>query len=154
MADGKIYIYITTDKPKSTGETGESTEKKDNKNKGDMFFAHELAHFAKAQASQMVNYALNNIGNFTGDYQTQKEIQHAVQMAGSIKNIALSAYAGFRIAGVAGGVVAGGLAIASQTINFVLAEAQAQLQINKQNYEISKLREISGLNGLTNGSRI
>lgn len=157
MADGKIYITISDERIQNkTGGTGGGSSKSEEseKEKENKWLDHEMMHFIKAQAQQMANYALNNIGNFTGDYQTQREIQASLSMIGVISNIGISAIAGFKYAGVGGAIVGAGISIASQGINFALSEATAQVQIKKQNYEIERMRDISGLNGLTNGSRI
>ena len=96
-------------------------------------------------AIQMASWAINNIGNFSGDYQRQKEVNASWGAIG--KGL------GFLAASVAGGwgavTYAGAMAL-----QFSLNEIANQTEFAKQNYDIRQLRQISGLDGLTNGGRI
>lgn len=152
MDDGKIYITIS-DKRTSGGNGGggfndpDQTPENPIEEESDLqkYARHRFFSFVQSEAKQMVNYAISNIGNFTGDYNIQRTTQ-AVQRVG---NIAMNVGVGFAVGGVVGGVIA----IASTLINTGLEYIQGSVQTDKRNYEIDKLKELSGLNALTNGSR-
>ena len=93
----------------------------------------------------MVGYAIHNIGNFTGDYNMQRHIEEEMRALSMGVNIGM----GFAYGGIAGGI----MATISTGINVAMEYIQGKIEVNKQNYEIKQLREISGLNALTNGSR-
>ena len=62
--------------------------------------------------------------------------------------------AGFVGTVAAGGVLGAVAYTAAMAVDFTLSEASNQIQFAKQNYDIRQLRQISGLDGLTNGGRI
>lgn len=165
MADGKIYITIS-DKPLGDGGSGGGTVGPDPKKKDSLsisqYIGHELFHFAKEQAQNMVNYTIGNIGNFTGDYETQREIQNVVNIANKVKSIAFAGYFGARAGasavgtaagGTVGGIVGVAIAVGSMAINFGLSEAANQMTFKRQNYNIDQLRKLSGQNILIDGGR-
>lgn len=153
MADGKIYITIT-DEP--VGNNGTDTkETKEEKEKGSLFgdFAkHQFFNFIESQAKQFMNYSIGNIGNFTGNYQTQRQIQESLRIGNMVKGIGMAMIAGAKF-GLPGALIAGGIAIASQAINLAYEDHALTVQTKQQNREIDMMRKISGLDGLTNGSR-
>ena len=157
-ADGRIYITISDTRegevikgtkevaPKKEKEPKPAKPKLDTETKYSTIAMHQFIHFMQNEANQMVQYTLGNIGNFTGDYNTQRQIdfaKSAINVGGSIV-----------VGAMAGGVVGAILAGAGQTINFGLQLHSQNFAIKKQNYNISQLRQLSGLDGLTNGSRI
>lgn len=149
-ADGKIYITITDAR---TGEVIKDTDKptptptKPSEEKDKTSIAkHQLWHFIENEAKQMAQYTISNIGNFTGDYNAQRQINFGLSVLNSAKNIGLAA--------LYGGPVGAGIAVASMTINFGLQLHSENLEVKKQNHNIDQLRQLSGLDGLTNGSRI
>ena len=151
--DGKIYITISDTRaagsvkpPSRQADWWKETEDIVKADKQYYQNAKTIAGTMIGMATQAANFALSNIGNFSGSYQSQREINAA-------KGAVLKA-TGFIGAATVGGV-AGAVAYAGVILfNFGLNEYSNQVQFNKQNYDISKLREISGLNGLTNGGRI
>lgn len=158
---GKIYITISDQRLGDGKGGGKDDPDKvinpfdDNETDALSKYAqHRFFSFIKSQASQMVNYTIGNIGNFTGDYQVQREVQVIQKMAGFGINLGLSFKAGVSLAGsTAGGLIGVSLAIATEAINYGLQEMTGRLSNRNQNYEIEQLREISGLNALTNGGR-
>lgn len=152
--NGKIYITISDKAMGGGGESEKPTEKKKEKTLGE-YSKHAFFSFIKQEANTMINYSISNIGNFTGDFQMQRDVQVAVQVVGLATNLATSFIAGMTLSGgnVAGGLVAMGISLAAQTINYGLGEITGQLQNRNQNYNIAQLRNISGLDTLTNGSR-
>ena len=155
MADGKIYITIT-DEPVSNGKSATDTNTKETKEeKNDLFgdFAkHQMFNFVESQAKQFMSYTIGNIGNFTGNYQTQRQMQETLRIGNMVKNIGMSMIAGSKF-GLPGALIAGGIAIASQAINLAYEDHALTIQTKQQNREIEMMRKISGLDGLTNGSR-
>lgn len=157
--DGKIYITISDTRAGGGGTTSLSELSKNRQAdwwkmtqgvlRADQEYYQNAVTVAGAMvgmATQSVNFALSNIGNFSGSYQSQREIDAAKS--------AILKTTGFLGATVAGGG-AGAVAYASVMLfNFGISEFVNEVQFRKQNYDIAKLREISGLNGLTNGGRI
>lgn len=157
MADGKIYITIT-DEPLTKPEPGtpqppKPEGEKDDKNSLFSDFAkHQFFEFIKAQSKQFINYTIGNIGNFTGNYQSQRQIQETISIGNRIANVGMAAIAGAKY-GVAGAIIGAVVSIASQGIELGLQDHTLGVQVKQQNREIDMMRKISGLDGLTNGSR-
>lgn len=167
MDEGKIYITISdtrnggnggggetpTPSPTPSTATGTSGEKEPNL-LGD-FIKHKFYNMVQEQAKQLVNYSIGNIGNFTGDYQVQREVETGVKVANIGVNLATTFAGGFIATGgnIVGGIAAVGFMVASQTINFALQETANRVSNRNQNYNIEQLRNISGLDALTNGGR-
>lgn len=162
MADGKIYITIT-DEPVSSRATSanisgaqQPDKKSENDNKNSLFgdFAkHQFFNFVESQAKQFISYSIGNIGNFTGNYQTQRQIQETLKIGNMAKNIGMATLSGAMTFGLPGALIAGGIAIASTAINLAYENHVLDVQTKQQNREIAMMRKISGLDGLTNGSR-
>ena len=157
MSDGKIYITISDAR---TGEVIKGTnlttpkKEKDPEEELQKYIMHEFRNFITSQAKNMVNYSLGNVGNFTGDYNSQRSINYGLSAAGVASNIVMGAVAGAKVGGAYGALIGAGIAATSQIINFGLQMNSQNLEIRKQNYNISQVRQLSGLDGLTNGSRI
>lgn len=158
MADGKIYITIT-DEPvgnKPAPKPVSKSAKKEEEEKNNLFtdFAkHQFFNFIESQAKQFMNYTIGNIGNFTGNYQTQRQIQESLRIGNMVKGVGMATIAGATTFGLPGALIAGGIAIASQAINLIYEDHSLTVQTKQQNREIAMMRKISGLDGLTNGSR-
>ena len=161
MADGKIYITIT-DEPVSskatsanTSGTQQSGKKDENDNKNSLFgdfVKHQFFNFVESQAKQFMNYSISNIGNFTGNYQSQRQVQETLRIGNMAKGVVLSVAAGAKF-GLPGALVAGGIAMASTVINLAYENHSLDVQTKQQNREIAMMRKISGLDALDNGSR-
>lgn len=164
MDEGKIYITISdtrngggngeiTPSPTPSTPTGTSGEKEPNL-LGD-FVKHKFYNMVQEQTKQIINYSIANIGNFTGDYQVQREVETGVKVVNMGINLATTFAGGFIATGgnIVGGVAAVGIMVASQTINFALQETANRVSNRNQNYNIEQLRNISGLDALTNGGR-
>lgn len=152
--DGKIYITIT-DK-RGEGGSGVDDEPKDKeKEKGLGEYAkHQFFSFIKSQATQMVSYTMGNIGNFTGDFHAQRQTQLGMKCANMVKDLAMSFYGGMKLTGsVQGGLVALTIATAGIVVNTGLQTYAEIFENKRRNFEISQLRNISGLDTLTNGGR-
>lgn len=158
--DGKIYITISDRRIGDDGgevvpvnpQTTPNEEEKKKNILGD-YLKHRFFNLVENQAKQMATYTIANIGNFTGDYQYQREINVGVEILNEGITLASSFGSGMAVGGVVGGAVAVAITIASQTINFAMQEQANRVSNRNQNYNIQQLRDISGLNALTNGSR-
>lgn len=157
--NGRIYITISDKRNGGGGGDGDDEKEKKHKKSDEEVLADYIKHsffsMIKSQAKQMVNYTVSNIGNFTGDYQAQREIQASMQSLNVGVSLA-TAFLGGTIAtggNPIGGVVATVITATAQAVNFGLQEHTNRVVTRNQNYNISQLREISGLDALTNGGR-
>ena len=162
MNDGKIYIYISNNPPKDdksgatiatggSGGNGGTTKKKEMLNH---WAKSHLISIGKQIVTTSANYALSNIGNFTGDYITQTHVTHTMNFAGNLASVGMGAIAGFQFGGgPIGAVIGASLAIVNQGISGVTSMISAYNENSKINYEISQLKERSGLNVSIDGSR-
>lgn len=162
MADGKIYITIsdkrgegpgTPDTPKPKNPKPSQTD-----NSSDLlndYLKHTFFNFVTSEAKQVVTSGIANIGNFTGDYVSQQQVQNAVSNTMKIASIFMSAKAGFVASGgnPIGALAGAAVAIVGQGINAVIQDAAYGKQIQKQNYQIEILRNRSGLNSSIDGNR-
>jgi len=170
MADGKIYITITDERsgstipgtdispgiPKKKDDLGDLRAGKPNSDTSSLFgdwAKHQFFNFTESQAKQFISYSIGNIGNFTGSYQTQRQIQETLRIGNMVKNVGLSMLAGFKFGGFVGMAITGAIAVSSQTVNLIYEDYSLTVQTKQQNREIDMMRKISGLDGLTNGSR-
>lgn len=145
--DGKIYITISDNRSaKGTeAEINNISEKKEKESNLQRSLFNTADNFVKSQAKQFVNYSLNNIGNFTGNYQTQRDINAMT----SLVNTAIGIGSAFARFGVAGGIVA----VAGVGINYAYQDYSLYVANNQQNRAISMVRDLSGMNALLDGSR-
>lgn len=165
--NGKLYIIIT-DNPniqstqttitKTTTTTTNTTKVQSAGSGGDGdllgFATHQFYHFIQQEATEIVNWSIGNIGNFTGDYVKQANIQKTISLASRVAGVGMSVVAGAQVAGPWGALIAGTIAVAGTAISIGLEDKANAFQVYKQNREIAQLRELSGLNQLTNGGRI
>lgn len=156
MADkNKLYITISDERGGGgtipTPKPDASKEKKERDTLG-RYIEHEMFHLVKSQATQSVNFALSNIGNFTGDYITQRKVNEAKQSASGIMTIGVSTIAGAKYGpwGAAIGFVVGAVSVISGGVFNVISNS---VENAKENYNISQLRERAGLNSIYDGSR-
>ena len=158
MADGKIYIIVTDKLPQSTqagvaafpSEPKQEANKQNNRTWG--YVEHRVANFAEQQALKAVNYTLSNIGNFTGDYQAQRDVNAGLTVIHNLMNIGMATLAGAKF-GPVGAAVGAGLAVSSIAINFAYEQKSLEIQQKKSNHQINILKQRSGLNTLRDGSR-
>lgn len=156
MSDGKIFITISDQRGQAPQQPSGSSQptsqqpintndKSKSKGVGSNVIAHQFLHFAENQAKQFIDYSISNIGNFQGDFQTQREIQNAMSVGRTLIGIG-TAFA-------TGGIVGGLIATAGVGINMAYQYHTGQVMTNQQNYSIEQLKKLSGLSSLTNGSR-
>jgi len=159
--NGKLYITISDERGvgSSAGIDGgtlgagkQQIESRDT-NLITRYAEHELFHIVKQVAQQAVNYQLSNIGNFTGNYIRQEEVNQLKQCASDIMNVGMSTFAGFSTAGPIGAVVGFVAGVTSVVSSAVYSDLSAKVSYAKTNFSISQLRERAGLNATYDGSR-
>ena len=166
--DGKLYIIIT-DQPvvnstqtiteTTTTETPQknkqikTTQTKENSNTYN-FAVHQFYNLVTQTATEIVNWSISNIGNFTGNFHMQSELQKDISLLSKVSGIGTSIIAGYGMGGPVGALIAGTIAVVGTGVSVALQDRANQFQIRRQNHEIEQLRELSGLNPLTNGGRI
>lgn len=167
--DGKLYIIITdqpvvnstqtitentttTEEPQKNKQI-KTTQTKENSNTYN-FAAHQFYNLVTQTATEIVNWSISNIGNFSGDYIKQANVQKAIGLTSKILGIGMAAFHGGMAGGPIGALVAGTVALVGTGVSIALEDRANSFQVQKQNREIAQLRELSGLNPLTNGGRI
>lgn len=159
MTDGKIYITISDQRGKGGGYGGEpgtviNSKKQDNETTalGD-YAKHEFFNLIKQNATKIVNYSIGNMGNFSGDYLAQTNINATMSNVSTLASYGLAAAAGAKYGGPLGAAIAVGVKMVTDAVSFGLNERTNRAQYKKTNYEISKLKDLSGLNALIDVSR-
>lgn len=158
--DGKIYI-IVTDKPQggvtpmqTTTGSGSGTRKdKDGKDLFTHWAMDKILNTAKQVATSSIMYSINNIGNFTGNYQRQATIQESVAVVRGMMSVGLAGLAGLQVGGPVGAVIGASMALINKTVSYAQDEYSRYIQQKKTDYAIAQLRDRSGLNRYTDGSR-
>lgn len=160
--DNKLYITISDrrgeggGKPVPQDENNEATSENAVREQQDgllrRYVEHEMFHLAKSTATRTVNFAISNIGNFTGDYITQKEINYAKGVVSNLTTIGMTTLAGAKY-GTVGAVVGFVVGAASVVTNAIFDDISNQVQISKTNYNVEQLRDRVGLNTIYDGSR-
>lgn len=168
MADGKIYITISDTRGGSTGgeqlnsssnpAIQQQTTKKSGSSDLQKILALKAFDAAVGIAEQSVNYTISNIGNFTGNYQAQRDTQVAMSMLSEIIGVGETAASAYMMGG--GGVSGAVVAAVAVTIQTGMKIYNKVLEINTEKFEnrrinrnIEYMRNRLGLEGLTNGSR-
>lgn len=103
-----------------------------------------FAHQAISLSKQIVSAGISNIGNFTGDYVKQDQIQNAISIGSDLATI------GFGFA--AGGWVAGLVALAGVTTKTII-NVITQNQQEKHVERTTEFMRIRSGNSLENNSR-
>ena len=152
--DGKIVIVIKSEIDSSTSSSVSTTKDKVEQEKSSLDYAkHRFFSFIESEARQITISGINNIGNFTGDYITQRKISESVQAVNIGLNIGMSAVAGFKIAGPLGAIVSGAVSMIGFGISNTISYYQGLTENRKTNYNIEQLRKRAGLNTVYDGSR-
>lgn len=156
MADSnKLYITISDGRGEGNGTPTpqpEGAQKKDDDNILGRYVEHQVFHLVKQQATQFVNFSINNIGNFTGDYIAQRQISVAKQAVEKLAGVAMTTIAGAKY-GWVGAIVGFAVGVTGTVASGIYDTIQSDKEMNKTNYSISQLRERAGLNSVQDGSR-
>lgn len=138
----KIRIENNVDIP-GVGNAAQLTTKPDEAKKkvgAKTLFAHQMV----ATAKQTANYAISNIGNFTGNYIKQDQVQSTVDLIGDLSTVGL----GFASGGVVGGIIASIGIATKKTFEVVTDMRKNELSERQRAYMLER----SG-NATKNGSR-
>lgn len=156
MAGGKLYITISDERGGGSGtptpKPDGAKDKKINDDAIGRYVEHEMFHLVKNQATQFVNFSLNNIGNFTGDYIAQRQVNATKQAISGLMNIGMATIAGAKYGGY-GAIVGFAVGVISQLSSSVYDVVLNNVEVQNINYEINQLRQLAGLNTTKDGSR-
>ena len=160
MADGKIYITISDTRGGSgagVSNDADSSAGAGQKTLGD-FAKHKFFHLIESESKQFVNYSVGNIGNFTGNYQAQRDVTQALGVLSEVIGVGSSAITAFKAfkggqAGAIAAVITVAATVTGKLINYGMKEYQEQFENRRTNRNIEIMRNRLGLEGLTNGSR-
>ena len=155
--DGKIYITISDqrfgkNKADADAQNQKNKQEKEKKDPLGDFARHKFFNFVESQAKQAVSYSISNIGNFTGDYVQQQQVQDAVSVVSTLIDIGMAAVAGAKY-GPWGAAIGAGVVIAGKAITQGQQLVAGYAQNSLQNRQIAQLRTRAGLNSTNNGSR-
>lgn len=137
MANGRIDVYFHSsgeegngEEEKTEGQDGEQTSKKksDKEKARDMLGAMALSNLKKG-----INYGVSMIGDLTGNYMLQNQLQDTISIGGELISMA-----NFPV-----GTVAGVFSVTTQTISQVV-------NTNKANRQASILRARTGNETINN----
>ena len=142
MANVKVRITTETPEQMQGGADAISTSKDIDKSK--MATTSLFVNAVTGNIKQAVRYGLSNVGNFTGDYIKQNEINQALEFFDNASTIAMGALS----AGWAGAVVA----TASVAIKVGLGAYSRYKQYEAESLSSSLMRERSG-NALFDNAR-
>jgi len=161
--DGKIYIIITDDRNggkapglqpnviQTTSSSGSSNSSGSNMVLS--YAAHKFFGLIESEAKSTMLFSLHNVGNLTGDYIEQKDINRGLQSLNFLSSIGTAAIAGTTTFGPIGGIIAATVVTASKIFSSLRENRLNIIENNKVNYSIEQLRARAGLNVLTDGSR-
>ena len=100
-------------------------------------------HQAIATGKQIMSYAASNVGNFTGNYLMQDQVNQQMEIIGDMTTIALGATKGWA------GLAIATIGVTTKKVMQVITQLQENVHLeNEKNYLLKR----SG-NATTNGSR-
>lgn len=142
MPNVKVRVEAVSNDELESQKQGEEVSKKDATGEK-LVVASLFAHQALNTAKQITNYAISNIGNFTGDYAKQDRVQQIVNNVSDVGTIGV-AFATNWVAGVVATI-----GVATKRVLEVVSDNQA---IRHAEHNAEYLRKRSG-DSTTNGSR-
>lgn len=157
--DGKIYIVITDKAPNqsqasiSNNQIVNNTPTKQNDNLISHWARDRIISTITSSMTRATMYQLSNIGNFTGNYIAQTNINNGLQGINALKGIVMSGVAGFQVGNVMGALMGVSLSLINTGVGGLLNMNSLMVQNKQTNYEIAQLRDRAGLNALKDGSR-
>lgn len=153
--DGRLYITISKQKPsnKVSDDSSGNGEAKDSVSLK-TFAANQLANLITRETKKSLNYAISNVGTFTGDHRLQQDVQEAFAVGEAVSQVGMAFVSGTLLTeNPIGGLITATINVAGQITNYGLSEQQAIFAVKRNNYEIEQLRNVSGMNALKDGSR-
>ena len=161
-SDGKIYIIVTDKLPDGGSgqitnvQSGSKTNISDKNMVSeavDVWAVNNIMSTLKHIATREAMNQVSNYGNFTGDYITQQHINNSMSALSGLKSIGKAAVSGALFGGAIGAVIGVSLATVDNLNKNIIETRNNILSNNKQNYEISQLKNRTGLNSNINWSR-
>lgn len=125
-------------------EAGEAKQTQKNDEAKNMATSSMFAHKMMGVGKQVFNYAASNVGNFTGDYIKQDQINKALDIVGDTTTIGL----GFAAGGIPGLAVAAVGVATKNILKVVTRNREEELRERDRQYMLDR----SG-NSTRNGSR-
>lgn len=159
--NNQLYITITDKRGEGGGgtiptptPTSTSSVKDDEKNDSLLrrYAEHEMFHLVKGTTVKAVNYSISNIGNFTGDYIEQKQINEIKGVVSKLTTIGVSTLAGAKY-GIVGAAVGFAVGVGSVFVDYIFDDMSNRNSIARNNLNIRMLRDRVGLNTIYDGSR-
>ena len=144
MPDITIRIEKGTQTAGDGQELQESQGQKSELSAGKVASISTFQNFAISTLKRSINYGIANVGNLTGDYIMQQQLETAA----SIVEDATMVVSGFAAGGIYGGIIA----IAGVAIKQGMNTASFFIDVYKSNINQDLLRQRSG-NSLIDGSR-
>lgn len=159
--NNKLYITITDKRgdggsgipTPSPSDSSSAKKEQDEDSALKRYAEHEVFHLVKGTAMKAVNYSISNIGNFTGDYITQKNVDYAKGIVSNMMSVGNATATGAAAGGVVGAVIGFVVGVSSIAIGSVFEEMSNRAENTKNNFNIEMLRERVGLNTIYDGSR-
>lgn len=157
----KLYITISDNRGQTSGASGKPTPKPkyagedEDTDKSDLlgrYAEHQMFHLVKGATMKAVNYSISNIGNFTGDYIAQKNVNYAKGVVSNLMNVGMATLVGAKY-GPVGAVVGFVAGVGSIVSGGIFDDIQNRTDTTKNNFNIEMLRERVGLNTIYDGSR-
>lgn len=160
-ANGDIYITISDTRGKSGGDGGgkptptkpKPDEEKTEQQKQYDYISHLALDFLKSKTKEVINTGIANIGNFTGNYQAQREIQSVISNVSKLVGIGMATIAGAKHGRIPGAIAGFVVGTASVMVSDTLSIISQNKQISNTNAEVEQIRTRAGLNPLNNGGR-
>ena len=156
--DGKIYIIVTDERPIESNVNNQVVSSNKGENKNNSLMTHlsneMILNNLKGIVAKDINYRLSNVGNFTGDYIAQTNINNALSFTNALSNIGMSGLSTFMATGnPALALMSAGVSLANTIVNRAFNVNSLMIENQKTNYEIAQLKDRAGLNSKLDGSR-
>lgn len=144
MASIKVRLEKGVETAGDGREIQEQSSKSSELSTGKIASLSIFGTMALQQGKRIANYAVSNIGNFSGDYVSQRHLQQSLDLLGNVAGIVVGGLA----LGPAGAIVAA----VGVGVNYGLEAISIAQTIKKDNYESAYLKERGG-NVYNDGSR-
>jgi len=160
MKGNKIYITISDERLSNTYSTGGGSASKESSGSFDSgsdafksYAKHELAHLIKDTVQSAVSFSISQIGNLSGDYALQRQVNNAAALVNRGRNLIMSAAGGFVVGGIPGAIVGAAVSLIDSSFQSLANIHNQTVAVRKQNYEIEQLRARVGMNSSNGGNR-
>jgi len=139
-----VKVRITSESAEQQAGNAEVLQREKSPETARMATTSLFVHATIGNVRQAVQFGLSNVGNFTGDYITQRNINRALETLNGVSSVAMGA--------MAGGWVGAVIATASLAVRGITQEISRQINYQNEEINTSMARQRSG-NVHTDGSR-